>query len=281
MDFDTILSLCKTFEYESINAGSFVFNKGDASNNKFYVMISGQVSIVIPKKAEDFTKVPDPPQNNKKKRLNLKTVVLAAKVTSALSEGKNLESQNTVPKESPTKVKNVPGTGHSNHFRTIQSSMTRFFSTPHRDKNEDSDKNSETSPRRGGNERGFTILLKNEPDSQELDFSDQPVGLKFLDYPTEYGDVVRKMNEGESFGELALKNNAPRSASVFCNTDCEFLIVTKQQFALIFLKKELEKEAFLKAAFPYLGTAVSSSTSFNYLLYSFKVRKLINIVNFD
>jgi len=77
------------------------------------------------------------------------------------------------------------------------------------------------------------------------------------------------MDVGEAFGELALKNNAPRSANMVCRTDCEFLIIAKKQFKLLFLEKEHEKEQFLRDTFPFLNSI--STISFNYILFSFKV----------
>eukprot|EP00330_Aristerostoma_sp_ATCC50986_P001339 CAMPEP_0114584112 /NCGR_PEP_ID=MMETSP0125-20121206/7829_1 /TAXON_ID=485358 ORGANISM="Aristerostoma sp., Strain ATCC 50986" /NCGR_SAMPLE_ID=MMETSP0125 /ASSEMBLY_ACC=CAM_ASM_000245 /LENGTH=98 /DNA_ID=CAMNT_0001778211 /DNA_START=93 /DNA_END=392 /DNA_ORIENTATION=+ len=44
-----ILELCKCFQYEYLDFGKFVFKQGDASNNKFYVILSGEVAIIITK----------------------------------------------------------------------------------------------------------------------------------------------------------------------------------------------------------------------------------------
>ena len=42
--------------------------------------------------------------------------------------------------------------------------------------------------------------------------------------------IVSEMNEGESFGELALLNDAPRAATIECTTECHFAIMDKGPF---------------------------------------------------
>ena len=91
------------------------------------------------------------------------------------------------------------------------------------------------------------------------------------DFISDYGHLIGLKLEGESFGDLALKHDKPRAASIFCKTDCEFLTITKQQFDLIFLKKEQDKENFLKEVFPFIPSLIASSLNFNNLFCSFQV----------
>lgn len=44
---------------------------------------------------------------------------------------------------------------------------------------------------------------------------------------------VSLLNEGDSFGELALLNGSPRTAEVHCKTECEVAVLTKEYFSLI------------------------------------------------
>ena len=94
---------------------------------------------------------------------------------------------------------------------------------------------------------------------------------EFEEEIAKYGKWLRDLEVGESFGDLALLSDAKRSASVLCKSDCEFLVVTKDQFDSLFLKKEAEKEEFIKLIFPFLTADTISPGGFSMLLYSFKV----------
>ena len=47
---------------------------------------------------------------------------------------------------------------------------------------------------------------------------------------------VKVMHSGDSFGELALKNNAPRAATIHCKTKSSFAVINKPDYDR-FLKK--------------------------------------------
>ncbi|KAL4438849.1 hypothetical protein ABPG74_016569 [Tetrahymena malaccensis] len=56
---------------------------------------------------------------------------------------------------------------------------------------------------------------------------------------------VKELRGGESFGELALINDAPRSASIKCITDCHFAVLDKKNYITLFqqiLDNEIKKE---------------------------------------
>ena len=42
-----IPKICKSVTYEKISKGNYVFREGDPSNNKFYVILSGVISIIF------------------------------------------------------------------------------------------------------------------------------------------------------------------------------------------------------------------------------------------
>ena len=48
-NLEILLDLCSTLKYEVSQASSFVFQQGDVSNNKFYVILSGQVGVISAK----------------------------------------------------------------------------------------------------------------------------------------------------------------------------------------------------------------------------------------
>lgn len=45
-----------------------------------------------------------------------------------------------------------------------------------------------------------------------------------------YGDMVKWLREGTLFGELALQNTEPRSATIVCSQDCELLRLRKEDY---------------------------------------------------
>ena len=51
----------------------------------------------------------------------------------------------------------------------------------------------------------------------------------------------KQLTSGMSFGELALINNKPRSATIICNENCDFAILEKKDFQKI-LKNEEERK---------------------------------------
>jgi CRP-like cAMP-binding protein len=46
--------LCKRLKYEYLVAGNYVFKEGDPSNDKYYVIIRGKVSVIVKKDRNVF-----------------------------------------------------------------------------------------------------------------------------------------------------------------------------------------------------------------------------------
>jgi len=120
---------------------------------------------------------------------------------------------------------------------------------------------------------GGTLQYLDKEDSEESEEEEdwaEEEKKKFEEYAEKFGKIIRYLGEEESFGELALKNNTKRTASILCKTDCDFLVIDKQQFDVIFGQEQKDKEEFLRVVFPSLGTNITSRDNFNYLVYSFK-----------
>eukprot|EP00929_Paragymnodinium_shiwhaense_P111979 TRINITY_DN80226_c0_g1_i1.p1 TRINITY_DN80226_c0_g1~~TRINITY_DN80226_c0_g1_i1.p1 ORF type:complete len:596 (+),score=111.83 TRINITY_DN80226_c0_g1_i1:244-2031(+) len=70
------------------------------------------------------------------------------------------------------------------------------------------------------------------------------------------GVQVAVKGSGDIFGELALLQEQPRSATIKCREECEFLIISRASFDQVLKaemnRKKLEKQEFLKAHVPGL-----------------------------
>lgn len=108
-------------------------------------------------------------------------------------------------------------------------------------------------------------------------------GTRVQDMIKHYHIINKILKEGESFGEKALTNpDARRGASILTNTDCEFIILYKDDFLKIsnrFSLQNKKKIDFLKANVPDLDQ-VSSRAMFEDFMYSIQQVDLIkgNIV---
>ncbi|KAL4461406.1 hypothetical protein ABPG73_017683 [Tetrahymena malaccensis] len=81
---------------------------------------------------------------------------------------------------------------------------------------------------------------------------------------------IRDLNEGESFGELALIDKKPRSATVTCLTDCHFITFDKISFDKIIKNQQIKqfKEELLRLKKNYLFSRFSgNSLKTLYLLF--------------
>ena len=67
---------------------------------------------------------------------------------------------------------------------------------------------------------------------------------------------VKVMKAGESFGELALINNAPRAATIHCKTHCFFAAINRADYDKFIRKmhhKQLQKDIELFYSLPYFS----------------------------
>jgi len=283
MDTSGLLALCKGFGYEKNFVGSFVFQKGDPSNNKYYVILSGKIAVVLPKRgmiSQPKSNSVEPKRPALRKELSARTIkVDRVSFNQRLSRiVANEQGSNTAQKEpQETKeafIKDLKDLSPKKkgkqqpEFRT-QKTIWGPASLMYTKEDVYDDLLGGCSPKIEESVVEKTVLNDTVVgNSEPVDQSELHDFEKFEEFAKKHGTIVRYMETGESFGELALKNGTPRGATVICASDCEFLIITKQQFELIFLTKDREKEEFLRATFPFLKTL--SPIFFNYILYSFQ-----------
>jgi len=390
-DNNTMLNLCKQFTFEQVNVGEFVLKQGDVSNNKFYIVLSGEVAVIIGQKnigqfGDDFIPY-EPVKKTPKKAPKIlingsvqdtdtkrgSRVSVESRKAATVNSLQAPERNSSVSKESPGRILDCSIMERGTPFRTppknqrqpspISKSEARaneptpprtgfgglkkmramvrmvtavnglkkaaeprreegnpeYFShkaaalmdmgprfhatepkrhvvTPPREQQQSRGVKKmrtivkmfsamrglkkEAGERREGSSNGSNMkgeagtlayLDKESEESEEeeenwADIEKQ----KFEEYADKFGKIVRYLKEEESFGELALKNNSKRTASILCKTDCEFLVIEKQQFDVLFGQEQKDKEEFLRMVFPSLGTNITSRDNFNYLVYSFK-----------
>lgn len=54
--------------------------------------------------------------------------------------------------------------------------------------------------------------------------------------PTQTLREVKRLKTGDSFGEMALMKNIPRSATVICKEECQFAVLNKVHYKQILSK---------------------------------------------
>lgn len=52
---------------------------------------------------------------------------------------------------------------------------------------------------------------------------------------------MKTLSDGDSFGEKALLNREPRSATIICKTNCHFMYLDKEQFNQVLKENMTEK----------------------------------------
>lgn len=294
MDFSNLLSLCQGFEYERVPYKKFVFQKGDASNNKFYVIISGKVAIVAPKPEmtaptitiQQKNKVASDPKPTPGVESSPTSPIASRNLSNFSGLSKTLVPRSVSPRKLASQVSNYKSNMllprksvlNSPKKKSLKSQKTMWGPLSLLYSKDANSSSHQLSPKKNSTKlatsQSFSSLVdaENQSTPRELIEEDSVIEVSdnrpFGQFMADIGSLIRYMDVGEGFGELALKNNAPRSASVVCSTDCEFLIITKKQFKHLFLEKEHEKEKFLRDTFPFLNSI--STISFNYILFSFK-----------
>lgn len=93
-----------------------------------------------------------------------------------------------------------------------------------------------------------------------------------------YGKILRIMKTGEGFGEQALLRNVKRTASIIAKTECELLMIEKEDFTCIleeYKQAYHHKEILLHDVFPFIRKEIHSSKQIEGLIFSFSKENFV------
>ena len=216
-------------KYERISAGQYIFQEGDLSNDKLYIILSGTVSIIFQKDRNVFIK-----ENLKHEAVD------------------NLESQG----QGETPKKNIHRLEEINpafkKVRAMVKSVVKFSLLNSRNKEKTAYSESPIS-------RASRSMLLNFNDTAQLNSSSKKRASKKIRDLQNL--LTKEYTTGESFGEKALTSkDAKRSASAFTKEDCEFIILMKEDYLKIvakFNKENRFKMNFLLTNLPFIDRITS------------------------
>lgn len=307
-----MLAFCQGLEYEKIPIGTFVYNKGDLSNDKYYYILSGQVDVITPHEVSPISKNADSPflkpqdVSNQEMLENCITLNLAEQGTLAkIGEDNNSSPKNLNLHRSKTEAfPEASGSASPTRLRArrLLKTSTTMVIKDFKDEKA-SPAGSRQGFRRSGTSRVVSALIRKKTEEKVIDIVPdvqietvkedmKSISVKVIDetkeeevievvdftdpeqyddYVSKLGTVIATLEKETGFGESALVTAAPRPNNVLCRTDCEFLVITKPNFDLVFQKKEQEKENFLKSVFPLLTGELVSSGALIAILSLFKV----------
>jgi CRP-like cAMP-binding protein len=112
----------------------------------------------------------------------------------------------------------------------------------------------DSTPRAAGSKKTADASRNDIPEETKIERDQTLEGFSLYHSASILGFQVAALKAGSMFGELALMNEAPRSATIKCNTACEFLVIARADFDTM-LKAEMirqkeEKISFLSAHIP-------------------------------
>ena len=258
--------------------GQFVFREGDSSNEKLYVILTGEIGIVTQRKYNDiYAKDTVLYQERKKTKLQTLRVHSTISGNSATSQS-DLKSRSDIDEE-PTphqKTTNFGFAGAVRHASNIKKATQNLKDLRKvKIKQQSSNKN----------------INEEEEEKEEEENDDEA---EFRKMATRYGELARVLKSGADFGAagylftlfpfstyynhyLALTEpGKKRTASVLCKTNCEFLIIDAQTFNEHVKKQDQKKYEFLLKCFTFLSSVTSSQIK-NKITCSFAVSHLLHI----
>ena len=274
--------------------GKFVFRQDDPSNNKFYVILSGEVGIITNKNYSDLY-ARDKEVYEKTVRLTSALRGSSRNTLSCVSSLSQLDASTKheldeidenrfkySDKKSPSIVRRRDSKGAS---LTALAKLTNYMGTSIMPKDKFKEIMNNTSLKSGEKQKkedGHESEDDEEKAKEKVDNSE------FKKFASRYGFLVRILSKGAEFGDAgihslylffrsnfcvftALKEpGKKRSASILCKTNCEFLVINSQTYNDFIRRKSDLKSEFLVKSFPFLAS-VSSSQMRNKILYSFTV----------
>ena len=245
--------------YERIAAGQWVMKEGDPSNDKFYIILSGSVSVILSGSnvyAEQNLEAMEQENTNKGNNFENDQVIKGRQNDSKMKADKNYEvHQILANSEDFSSQEEVFNKVSRKSIAGIKlSEFGRAANFQHK------------NGRLTANLHSVRSQI-----TQNLHPVDSNVNFPARDANSNYHIISKVLLEGESFGERALTNSAEkRSASILANTDSEFITLNKEDFLKFFNRFSLQnkkKAEFFKANVPGIDQ-VSSRKILEDLLYS-------------
>ena len=222
-----ILSLCQEFKYEKLSKGALVYKEGDNYDDKIYISISGEISML--------KNVPDNHHHrpfHKAKMIELESIKTRQFIpsngdamrtpTSSLRVMIDSDDSGAVFSQlsSKSKIKHM----HKLSQGESPALMINNFQP--------------SSP------SGFSARPKHTEITQFLSFEDQSEELVKL--ASTFGKLTRNIERGEAFGDHMSLNHKQRWETALCKTDCELIVILKKELDQLIFKRQIEKESFLK-----------------------------------
>jgi len=255
LELEDVLSLCKSLGYEECQNEQFLFKVGDVSNDKIYVVLSGQLEIT------NFIKPPPALNNSSFKKGGRRGVKNHRNQSLEISDF-HLPPNHVVPtpKRASMNLRDSSPLKDLKTETTIQGGGT-----------------SQIFPNASNVHRSSLFMLESvyisEITSLQInDESKEEVVPKQEENFESYKRVVQLVKEQEILGEACLleEPSSTRLSTALCKTDCKFLVMNKEFFDSMTEKKKEDKEEFLKHIFPSFKNIISYA-DLRYLLKSFTV----------
>lgn len=269
-------------KYESIPAGNYIFKEGDSSNDKFYIILSGRVSVVLKSDPNVFM------EENRE----FESELIPNRMRSQTKETKSLSSLNyeetatilQTAEKTPITLNNLDDTQVSaiRKISAVARTVARLSVIQKRKRAGDEiieteEEHNEKIKQEVNHlkEAGKNAIQCEKGSFKDLDPETTPqIGRKGSrkrrthNLNPEIGVINKELREGECFGERALgSKEAKRMASILTNTDCEFIILLKKDYLNImsqYNKENRLKLEFLKKHLPYVDKIVSASVLQDY-----------------
>lgn len=185
---EAYFKLCKSMKYEFKEMGSFVFKEGDPSNGKFYVILSGEVGVIVQTQvANIFEKDKERIAQKRRSELNVPSI------NNLLEEDANNNDSWVAPSSNslitiPSTILSLPEKGEPNKGSLTPSQSLVALSTTI----------SKKGTRRRSSERSSKGQLR--PSLVSIDELEDPLE-EYREMVKSYGNLVRILGKGESFGE--------------------------------------------------------------------------------
>ena len=114
-------------------------------------------------------------------------------------------------------------------------------------------------------------MAVHEQDSTQRQVIDCPNNLKGKQ--NLYGDQVRVLGQGDTFGDIALTQSVGRTATIICGSECFLFELTiqdyKEALMMVVQKEKIDKISTILQSFPEIETC-TESIHFDKIIYSIK-----------